>query len=77
MMLPATGLTSCHGVHTRTVLFTGGIRLLVSFRSDTLKIEKFRPPVATHCWAVSWQQAFNPAVVGTACRSGPAVQTVP
>ena len=49
---------------TRTVLFPGGIRRLVSFRINTLKIEKFHPPLATHCWAVSCKQEFNPAVVG-------------
>ena len=49
---------------TRTVLFPGGIRRLVSFRIYTLKIEKLRRPLAIHCWAAHCQQAFNPAVVG-------------
>ena len=75
-MLPATGLTAAMEC-TRTVLFPGGIRRLESFRINTLKIEKFRPPLATHCWAVSCQQPSIQQWWGTACSAGPALQTVP
>ena len=48
--------------YTRTVLIPGWIHQLLSLHTNKLKIGKFSPIVATHCWPLSCQQAFKPAV---------------
>ena len=50
--------------YTRTVSIPCWIHQLLSFHINTLKVEKFSSIVATHCWPVSYQQAFKPAVAG-------------
>ena len=71
-----SGLTSCYWLHTNSfnsLLNPPAAKLSYQYAEN----RKLSPIVVIHCWAVSCQQVFKSEWQGTACRAGPALQTVP
>ena len=65
-----SGFTSCYWLHTNS--FTCWLNPPAAKLSyQYADIGKFSPVIATHCWPVSCEQTFKPAVVGHSLQSWP------